>query len=247
MTSPDLITIVPTRSRPFHVKRVVDAWVDTSAFSDGAELVFVIDVDDPAFEAYKQELAASAASIPFDRQVMSWIPVNEWRPLVPKLNAAACHLDVARRPFALGFAGDDHVPRTRGWARAYVDALRSGAGIVYGDDGFQHDNLPTEWAMRAEIVTALGRMIPAPVEHLYCDNSIRDLGRATGLLRYLPEVTIEHMHPVAGKGDSDEQYDRVNGQVQYRTDRRAYREWKRYGLINDVARINDLHPGETHG
>jgi hypothetical protein len=245
VTSPELITIVPTRSRPFNVRRVVDAWVDTAAFADGAELVFVIDVDDPAFEAYKQELTAAAAAIPFERQVMTWLPAAEWRPLVPKLNRMATYLTETRKPFALGFAGDDHVPRTRGWARAYVDELRDGAGIVYGDDGFQHENIPTEWAMRTEIVTTLGRMVPAPVQHLYCDNAIRDLGKATDLLRYLPHVSIEHMHPVASKAPSDEQYDRVNGQAQYRTDRRAYRDWKRHGLLLDMVAVNDLHLGET--
>lgn len=244
---PSLITIVPTRSRPFHVKRVVEAWRDTRAFEDGAELVFVIDADDPAFAAYAQEISSAAATLTYDHQVLSWLPIPAWQPLVPKLNGAAMHLRALRDPFALGFAGDDHVPRTLGWVNTYLRALLGGgAGIVYGDDGYQGENLPTEWAMRADIVGALGRMIPAPVEHLYCDNSIRDVGREAEVLRYLPGVRIEHMHPAAGKVATDEQYDRVNSRQQNRGDRRAYREWRDLGgLAADSAVIRELFMGET--
>jgi hypothetical protein len=244
----DLIVIVPTRSRPMHVQRVVQAWLDTDAFH-AAELCFVIDEDDPARDAYLEAFEAAADVIPgelMQRRAMTWMLAGTWRPLVPKLNGAAVYLRVTQRPYALGFAGDDHVPRTPGWARMYVQALRDGAGIVYGDDGYQHENLPTEWAMRTDIVNALGRMVPAPVDHLYCDNSIKDLGQATGLLRYLPEVNIEHLHPVAGKTETDAQYERVNGNDQYRRDRRAYREWHRAGgLLADAATVTALRKGET--
>ncbi|WP_037684635.1 hypothetical protein, partial [Streptomyces griseus] len=106
--------------------------------------------------------------------------------------------------------------RTVGWAGRYVDELRQlGTGIVYGDDGYQGERLPTQWAMTADVVGALGRMVPAPVEHLYCDNSVLDLGRAAGCIRYLPDVLVEHMHPVAGKAADDDQYRRVNSSAQY--------------------------------
>lgn len=237
----ELIVIVPTRSRPMHVQRVVQAWRDTGAFDEGAQLHFVIDADDPDYEAYELELLR-AREIPLD---ISYSVLGAWKPLVPKLNTAAADL-LHWHPYALGFAGDDHLPRTRGWVRAYTGALRGGAGIVYGDDGYQHENLPTEWAMRASIVRALGRMVPAPVEHLYCDNAVRDLGRAAGCLRYLPEVKIEHLNPYAdGKAPMDEQYERVNSRAQYATDRPAYRAWQRAGLPGDAAIVIDALKGET--
>lgn len=240
MSTPDLIVIVPTRSRPFHVKRIIEAWDETGAFGAGAELMFVTDRDDPEQSAYE---AAIEPHLGVRRAgAVSRLELPTWLPLVPKLNRAAGYVSGA---FALGFAGDDHVPRTYGWVGRYLDELRAGAGIVYGDDGYQHENLPTEWAMRGDIVRALGRMVPAPVTHLYCDNAIRDLGRATGLLRYLPDVRIEHVHPAAGKAPADEQYDRVNGSEQYRADRRAYREWTRHGLAEDVLKIERMGEGST--
>lgn len=234
---PELVVIVPTRSRPEAVSRVVDAWEATGAFDEGAELLFVVDEDDPAgVNEYRRQLGNGRP--PWVSAVYEWT----WRPLVPKLNRVAVSLALGRYAPMLGFAGDDHLPRTSGWVGRYLGELYSlGTGVVYCDDGYQHENIPTQWAMTADIVRALGRMVPGGVDHLYCDNVIRDLARAAGCLSYLPDVLIEHMHPVAGKAPSDEQYDRVNGTEQYRRDRTAYRAWARGGgLASDAAKIIKL-------
>jgi hypothetical protein len=232
----ELLVIIPTRSRPEAVGRVVRAWNETGAFEDGAELLFVFDYDDPEFSAYSQ--ACVYHGVP-----QHTIP--SWRPLVPKLNGVAkLHAELAPHVPFLGFAGDDHLPRTRGWAKRYIDVLRAGTGIVYCDDGYQHENIPTQWAMTADIVRALGAMVPSGVEHLYCDNAVRDLGQTAECLTYLPDVLIEHMHPAAGKAPTDEQYDRVNGREQYRSDRAAYRMWRdRGGRIEDAERVRALIEG----
>jgi len=233
--SVELTIIVPTRSRPEAVPRVMQAWHDTNAYAEGAELLFVIDIDDPQREKYADVFARAAPG----GWRMGSIPT--WKPLVPKLNTFAVGRARYSDTFALGFAGDDHLPRTRGWVRTYLDALYElGTGIVYGDDGYQHENLPTQWAMTSDIVRELGAMVPAPVEHLYCDNAVRDLGVEAGCLRYLPEVLIEHMHPVAGKASTDEQYERVNSRRQYRGDRQAFREWRSADLPRQAQRIHNL-------
>jgi hypothetical protein len=231
----DLVTIVPTRSRPEAVERVVEAWQVTGALDEGAELLFVVDRDDPRCAEYR----AAVITCPIG---VTAVYADEWRPLVPKLNTIATGLSVGGYAYAVGFAGDDHLPRSPGWVGRYLAALRRmRTGIVFCDDGYQGENIPTQWAMTADIVRALGRMVPAPVDHLYCDNAVRDLGRGADCLSYLPDVLIEHMHPVAGKAPSDAQYDRVNGREQYRHDRPAYRGWARNGgLAASVATVRTL-------
>lgn len=231
----DLVTIVPTRSRPEAVERVVAAWQATGALDEGAELLFVVDRDDPRCDEYRAALITCPIGV-------TGAYADVWRPLVPKLNTIATGLAVGRYAYAVGFAGDDHLPRTPGWVGRYLAALRRmGTGIVFCDDGYQGENIPTQWAMTADIVRALGRMVPAPVDHLYCDNAVRDLGRGADRLTYLPDVLIEHMHPVAGKAPSDAQYDRVNGREQYRHDRAAYRGWARNGgLAHDIEIVRTL-------
>lgn len=224
-----LIVIVPTRSRPHNVMPLVDAFRDTRAFDDGAELVFVYDKDDPALDDYMLAVADVATRHGHRAPVM-WLDASRHEQLVPKLNKAAFYLQITRQPFALGFMGDDHRPQTVGWVKAYLDELRRlGTGVVSCPDGYRTDDLPTQWAMTADIVEHLQCMVPAPVEHLYCDDAIRAVATQAGCYSYLPDLLIEHLHPVAEKAPADEQYDRVNGRDQYRKDRPIYRAWKRDG------------------
>lgn len=238
-----MLIIVPTRSRPENVAKVVQAWEDTGAFDDGAELCFAYDRDDPKRGLYELAIAATDG-----RQVHS-STVLEWSPMVHKLDTVTRWM-LLRDPdlFAIGFAGDDHLPRTKGWAGRYINALAEmGTGIVSCTDGYRTDQLPTQWAMTTDIVRTLGRMVPAPVEHLYCDDAIRDLGQAADCYRYLDDVLIEHMHPLAKKAVTDEQYQRVNSSGQFSRDQLAYEMWRGHelglaprGLGYDAAIVRDL-------
>ncbi len=240
--------IVPTRSRPQNVAKVVEAWHKTDAFAH-ADLLFVADRDDPAAMEYQSAFREAVLSA---QAQLTNLWLNERMPLVPKLNKVAPVL-ATRDYFAIGFAGDDHLPRTHGWAARYLATLAAmETGIVYGDDGYQGERLATQWAMTSDIVRALGRMVPAPVEHLYCDNSIMDLGRALSQsgpshLRYLPDVLIEHMHPAARKAHTDDQYAKVNSAQQYRRDRESYMSWltSPAGLLADAARVRNSLAGDS--
>ena len=106
--------------------------------------------------------------------------------------------------------------------------------IWYGKDGFQDQNKPTWWSMDAEIIRRLGRMVPAPVQHLYCDDAVKVLGEKAGCLGYDETIMIEHMHPIVGKGQMDEQYARVNRLQQYERDEALFRSWVADGLERDA-------------
>lgn len=229
----ELTILVPTRGRPRSISPILEAWRETKAFSDGAEIVFLVDTDDPKGAEY---LGALQEHPEYGRAVRHSL-CSVWRPMVPKLNREAAML-AKMGDTPLGFAGDDHLPRTVGWVRRYVEALRGTPAIVSCPDGIRGDNLPTQWAMSAEIVRTLGRMVPAPVEHLYCDNSVRDLAATAGCYRYLPDVLIEHVHPMGGKVPMDAGYEKVNSSDQYLRDRAAYATWRYAGLSRDAERIS---------
>jgi hypothetical protein len=252
MTDKKMLIIVPTRSRPENVAKVVEAWESTGAFDDGAELCFAHDQDDPKYPEYFEIF--STLDVPRRRAFSYLVPT--WKPMVHKLDQAARTYAVRfeGRHFAIGFAGDDHLPRTRGWAGRYMAALAEmGTGIVSCPDGYRSDDLPTQWAMTADIVRALGRMVPAPVEHLYCDNAIRDLGKAAGCWRWLDDVLIEHMHPLSKTSGTawDDQYRRVNREEQFMRDSAAYETWKlatpisNVWLERDAEKVRDLVAGHA--
>lgn len=105
----------------------------------------------------------------------------------------------------LGFIGDDHRFRSRGWDTRIQNALKGG-GIAYGDDLVQGPNLPTQWFVSTGIVEALGWFALPQCRHFYLDNAWLELGKAANCLHYLPEVKIEHLHFSYGKSKLDETY-----------------------------------------
>ncbi len=234
----DLTVIVPTRGRPQSVAPIVTAWRETGAFADGAGLIFVIDSDDIHCAKYQSEINEAGPGA-------SFVIEGEWHPLVPKLNRVAVSL-ASLGDSPLAFMGDDHLPRTPGWVSAVLKEMTDSPAIVSGPDGARTDQLPTWWAMSAEIVRALGRMVPAPVEHLYCDNSVRDLAMGASCYRWLPSVLVEHMHPMAGKAEMDAGYRKVNAGDQYRRDRAKYAAWAWRRMGPDVETVRALR-GADHG
>src|SRR5689334_1255500 len=112
--------IVPTRSRPRNLAALRAAWAATA--TGAAELLVVVDHDDPELPGYL-EVDSSA------------LVMTERLRLGGTLNRVA--LERAGQYRAIGFMGDDHLPRTTGWDQALVDALEElGSGMVYADDLF---------------------------------------------------------------------------------------------------------------
>lgn len=228
----DLVVIVPSRGRPDAIEDLLAAFAETCTAD--TELAIAIDADDPQRAAYLK-LADRLYSV--SEQASGT--------MVSALNQAAEYATtdqfVTPGPFAIGFMGDDHRPRTVGWDAAYLEALHDlGTGIVYGNDLLQGPNLPTQCAMTADIIRAVGHMAPPALRHMYCDNYWRDLGQQAGCLRYLPDVVVEHMHPFAGKAEWTEGHKRVNDRAVYDHDAHAYAAYVRDRLAADVAAVRGL-------
>lgn len=225
----DLVVIVPSRGRPEAAAALAQHFKNTCTAD--TLLVFALDEDDPDRCAYVEALLLSGPNC-----------LHLVRPtatMVQALNSAAS--SYAKIVPALGFMGDDHCPRTYGWDTAYLEALRElGTGIVYGNDLLQGHRLPTQCAMTSDIVRALGYMSPPELRHMYVDNFWRDLGKAADCLRYLPDAIVEHRHPLAGKAQMDEGYERVNHPDVYAADERVYAEYRRTRFAGDVAIVQAL-------
>lgn len=227
-----LAVLVPTRSRPQNIKPIVDAWHLTGAFGV-ADLVFVYDYDDMQRAQYDAVLRRMPE--------LRTLSIPAWKPLVPKLNDAALlyatHYDYS----AIAFMGDDHLPRTPMWAHSLIQNHAGNRNwIWYGPDGFQDQRLPTWWSMDTRIIRTLNGMVPAPVQHLYCDNAVKVLGEKAGCLGYDERILVEHMHPLVGKGQMDAQYERVNREQQYSRDGEAFRRWVREQADRDATLIRNV-------
>ena len=205
----DLAILIPSRGRPNSIAEVIKAFVETDTTAD---LIVVVDDDDEQMDEY------------LELGVDIFIVARDGKGMAKPLNKAASHFKDKYRHFA--FLGDDHRPRTQEWDKAFVTALDElGTGIVYGNDLFQAEQLPTAVAMTGDIVRALDGMVPPGMIHLYLDNFWLQLGKDLGAIRYFGEIIIEHLHPVAGKAEWDDNYRAVNAEEVYSADAKAYRDY----------------------
>jgi hypothetical protein len=197
------VVLVPTRGRPKNAAEVLHAHKEFSCRSD---LFFVIDNDDETLPDYRSTVGVERI-IEIE---------NIKRGMAYPINAAAKRLVNDYEFFT--FVGDDHRFRTPDWDVALMRAIGSRPGIGYGNDLLQGEALPTAVMMSSAIVRALGGMVPPRMQHLYLDNFWKKLGEDIKNLVYLPQVIIEHCHPIAGKADWDEGYRAVNATEIYSFD-----------------------------
>lgn len=229
-----LVVVMPSRGRPFEAHRAITELRRTAALVT-TSVILAVDADDPCHTKYQ------ALRWPGYGPEVSVVTLvgDETGDLVRATNTVS--LRVARHdPSAIiGNFGDDHHARSAGWDRTVTEALTY-PGIAYGDDLFQSELLPTAPFVSAAIVAELGWYFLPGCTHLFVDNVLRDLGLAAGCLTYLHDVVIEHLHPLAGKGEWDAGYERANGDATVEHDKSAYSAWRAVGMAFDVERVRRL-------
>lgn len=218
--------LCPSRNRPANIQRLTEAWIKTHAQAD---LLVRVDDDDEHVQDYENlfiDLDPSQFIFQVGPRLKLGPTLND---LAPKFTS-----DYG----AIGFLGDDHLPRTFEWDHHLGEALRKmRGGLVYGNDLLQRVNLPTAVLISSTIINALGFYVPPGQTHLYLDDFWRDLGRRLDRLAYLDDVIIEHVHPAAGKAQMDGLYAEVNAPSMYEGDALAYGLYRDERMDLDVEKV----------
>ncbi|WP_344248238.1 hypothetical protein, partial [Actinocorallia libanotica] len=219
--------------RPQAARELAEAFDATCGAA--TQLLLVVDHGDPSMSDY------TALAAERDDDLVDVLVNPETPTMVGALNyAASWALDQRPQPDAIAFMGDDHRPRTTGWDAAYLQTLHTQPGMVFGTDLLQGPDLPTQIAISTSVIETLGHMVPPDLVHLYADNYWADLGRGAGCLTYLPDVIVEHLHPVTGKVPWSEGHRRVNTPEAYHRDREAYRAYREAGQLQyDVEQVRE--------
>ena len=228
----DLLVIIPTRGRPQAIPEIMRAWDDTGATAD---VLFAVDTDDPELASYKKHAAALKA----DPRVR--FTFGKRRRLVGTLNQQA--VKTAKTYRFLAFMGDDHRPRPadQPWDERIRICLSGGPGIVYGNDLLQGAAMATAVAMTSDIVATLGYMAPPAMVHLCVDLVWVEWGRGMGRITYLDDMVIEHLHPAAGKAETDAGYEEANSSERATADAAAYYDYRdNGGLAADLEKLRKL-------
>ena len=199
--------ITPSRGRPDKLLRMArSAW----ARADGpAEVEIIVGVDPPDAENYRRAVMEEINSGDKDfchGMVLVMLPPD----VAGKVGKA---WDWMWKNHAYGdialLGNDDIIFQTQGWDSKVYDAIESfpgRLGMVWCEDGInggRHAAFPFVSRQWIEIV---GHFTPGIFRFGYNDTWIFDVARRANLIRYLPEVTIEHLHFSAGKSPYDETY-----------------------------------------
>jgi hypothetical protein len=231
----DLAVIVPTRGRPENIRRLIETWASTGATST---LWFGIDNDDESIDLAALGEWIEGDQLSFEVRLTSGPHTS----MATTLNDIAMEA-IEEFPF-VGFAGDDHLPRTTEWDRRIFNHLANKApAIVYANDLMQGINLPSAVFMSSAIPRALGYFCPPQFRHLYIDDVWKAWGLGMeGLHRYiyLPDVIVEHVHPQAHKADWDAGYERVNSGEMWEHDKACWDTYQMTSLDIDIKKIRGL-------
>jgi hypothetical protein len=169
-----IVVVMPSRGRPERAYSAVAAIRRTAARVD-TRVVLAVDENDPDLEAYR----ALRWGLPYATEVtLVELAPAETGDLVRATNTVAMRVALEDPTCVIGNLGDDHLAHTPGWDARILAALAT-PGIAYGDDGFQHEALPTAPFISASIVLALGWYALPSCRHLFVDNAWRDVGEQT--------------------------------------------------------------------
>jgi hypothetical protein len=115
------------------------------------------------------------------------------------------------------FLGADDYLFYPGWlgplldAQHELEAVDSIGGVTTPDD--LHNPAPTCFLIARTYIETLGGCVDAVgvaihpgYQHCFCDNELVETAHSRGKWRSVPESVVEHLHPVAGKGERDATY-----------------------------------------
>ena len=199
------IFILPTRSRPNNLLRLIDAWNKTGA---STPVDLCVDLDDPLLGQYENMV------VPWNWRIV----VGQRGPLSDIYNNA-----YRRHPNSnwFGFISDDVVPVTSGWDSILIDAAGS-HGMAVPSGGETTGGCP-HFVLGGYLVRSTGWLSLPGLDRIYIDTVWGDIAKSMGVYREVQSVKLEHRHFSNGKALMDSTY-RKHNKAQ---DKIIYDNWRK--------------------
>jgi hypothetical protein len=217
-----LLVMVPTRQRRENCERFLKSFEE---MTDDADLVFITDSDDQ--DSYKDMDWGSALHAVLEPR----------EPTVSKVNRTA---DACASSYdALMFIGDDNTFATPHWDTILMKVLTEdmdGTGMVYPDDKRRND-IPETIIISSDIVMHLGYFMNPGFAHYYVDNVWAEMGKRSGLIRFCPQVVVDHKHySIDPDTPHDETYTFAE-KAWGRSDHMAFQKWRAVDMPAEVSKL----------
>lgn len=188
--------LLPTKNRPNNLIRFADNILATADNPANIELCFYLDDDDtisiPAVQTVAEKISTQALQ---GNLKMGSQMYNE---LYRVANGEIFMI-----------SADDIIFKNKGWDTLVVnkfDEYDDKILYLYGEDGFQHGRIGTHGFIHNNWIDILGYTLPIQLSFAYVDEWLTELAKRVGRNCYIPELIIEHLHPVVGKAVNDDTY-----------------------------------------
>lgn len=199
-----MVWILPSRSRPHNVARLIAAYKQTSATTP---VWLRTDYDDPLLALYHSlELPPGW-----------WTQTGDRVPLSEIYNAA---FNAKRQRAWFGVIADDVVPETPEWDTRLIEAAGfDGMAVPSGS----HNPVATpHFVLGGGLVRSVGWLALPGLDRLYIDTVWRTIAVKRGTLRRVPEVRLTHHHFSNGLARMDSIYRKRHKDQ----DRAIFSAWK---------------------
>lgn len=197
--------LLPSRSRPHNVARLIRGFADTWADSP---VLLLLDQDDPLLGAYRNLDLPSNWSITVGQPGPLNNLYNDSYQLHPDLDW-------------YGFIADDVVPETSKWDRELIEAAGKD-GLAFPDDSISNGLAAPHFVLGGDLVRSVGWLCLPGLWRIFIDTVWNDIARERGVFRYLPHVKLTHHHFSNRKALRDSTYRKPNNHV----DKILYQTWK---------------------
>lgn len=215
-----ILVVMPTRQRPWALVEAAASILRTMSPYVYADLLIVVDRDDPLrFEMS----GAHVQTVIMEKRI----------PMLHILNSVIMPRVDDYDVFA--FTADDVRYMTKNWDLIVWNILKHNLGIVYGDDGIQHERLPTHPWFSSALVKIVGRVAPACLQHYFFDNYLRELGQEAKILYWRPNLITKHLHHSVGGSPNDVIY--AEGEAKFQADKAAFADYLKTGLAADLEKV----------
>jgi len=219
-----ILTIMCSRERPNECFNAVESFLNTSSESD---LTILLDGDDSNLMAYLEK-----------KEHLHFYMIQKKDTITNRINQSALS-NIDKYEF-FHITNDDVFYHTKYWDKKFMETLNDyGYGIVYGNDLFQKENLPTFPFISSEIIKELGWLQMPLLNKYYGDMAWKILGIEANCLYHCQEIIIEHLHHLAGKGKYPVDMDI------YKKDSESFARWIGTRMERDIGKIRRLNAIES--
>jgi hypothetical protein len=126
---------------------------------------------------------------------------------------------------------DDQIIHTKGFDKILLDKLneleKHRLWILHWKDGYKNEKLPQSFCTREMLKLQCGKYYTGKMVHLYTDNAYKHIGEQCGILHYVSDIYIEHLHVANGKAAMDKNYEISENINSYKRDKEYFDQWKR--------------------